>query len=79
MGSYEFLLGDFQRNPVPFSSGGHSSMSAMISSQKILISQEETGENDAAPAANDTPAQGPTVTRKDLISKKEDVQINALR
>ena len=39
----------------------------------------ETDENDEAPAANDTPAQGPTVTRKDLISKKEDVQINALR
>ena len=47
--------------------------------QTIDISQDETGDNDGAPAANDAPAQGPTVTRKDLISKKEDVQINALR
>ena len=47
--------------------------------QKYELLQEQTGDNDAAPAANDTPAQGPTVTRKDLISKKEDVQINALR
>ena len=47
--------------------------------QTIDICKDESGDNEGAPAGNDAPAQGPTVTRKDLISKKEDVQINALR